>query len=123
WIDGAGKPVLRHDRQLLRLRLRQRGVGGDDGDGRVLARPALAIRHEARRRYGRRKTEAAEFAVHLERGCPEVGAVADRDPTAGVRGDERAHSMTVARARKGRAEPALEVVRGGAEAGTGGPPS
>ena len=60
---------------------------------------------------------AAEFLVLLERRRPEMRAVADGHAAGGIDGDQRADGEPVARLRRGRADAALEVDRGGAEAG------
>src|SRR6266566_2690785 len=49
-----------------------------------------------------------------------VRAAADIDAAAGIDRDERADRVSIAGHRRGRAEPALEIDGGGAEAGAGG---
>ena len=50
--DGAGQPVVRHDRQPFGLRLGEDGVGGDQRDGRRRRRAALDAHVESLRWHG-----------------------------------------------------------------------
>ena len=68
----------------------------------------------------RGKTEAAELPVDLEWRRPEMRPAADICAAAGIYGDERADRVAVAGHRGGRAQSALEVDGGGAEARPGG---
>src|SRR5262249_14767295 len=113
-VYGAREPVLRDDGKLFGLRLGQRCVRCDDRDSRILARPPLRDWHERGRRHARRKAEPAKLAIHFEGGRPEMRPGADLDPAAAVDDDEGADRVSVTRHRGGRAEPALEVDRGGA---------
>src|SRR5262245_58246056 len=120
WVNRAGEPVLRNDRELLGLRLGQRRVSGDDGDGRILARPAFRDRGQRRGRHGGGKAQSPELAVHFEGGGPELRSLADIDAAAGVDRNQRPDRVAVAGERGGRAQPALEVDGGGAETRPGG---
>ena len=111
---------MRDDGELFGLCLGQGRIGRDNGDGRILARPAFGTRRERRRRHARRKAEPAELAISLERRCPEMRPGADIDAAAGVDDDQRADRVSVTGDRGGRAEPALQVDGRGAEAATGG---
>src|SRR5215510_1548549 len=119
-VDGAREPILRDDGEFLGLRLAQHRVGRHQGDGRILAWPSFRVQGERRGRHRRRKSQATELAVHLERCCPEMRAAADIDAAAGIDRDERADRVPIAGHRRSRAEPALEIDGGGAEAGAGG---
>ena len=79
---------------------------------------AVGMSAAAGRRRG--KTQAAELPVDLEWGGPEMRPAADIDAAAGIYGGERADRVAVAGHRGGRAESALEVDGGGAEARPGG---
>ena len=83
-------------------------------------RPLACGMSSARGRHRRREAEPAELAVDLERRRPEMRPAADIGAAAGVHGGERPDRVPVAGHRGGRAEPALEVDRGGAEARPGG---
>src|ERR1700679_837732 len=72
--------VRRHDRDALQLDARQIGVGGDDGDGGVGARLARAFHVGGKIEIDAgeiARQPAAEFAVLLERVCPERIAARD----------------------------------------------
>ena len=49
-VDGARKPVLGHDGELLGLSLGERGICRHQGDGRVLSHATLGDGGERRRR-------------------------------------------------------------------------
>src|SRR5262249_56154435 len=78
---------------------------------------ALGVALEGGERNRGRHAAAAEFAVALERRRPEPRAAADHDGAGGVHHRERANREAVRRHRRGRADAAFEVDRGGAEAG------
>jgi len=122
WRGEAG---LRQHRQPLRLRLGENGVG-DHRDQRGVSRwrwppsPPLAriARMSSVKTAG--MPRAAELAVQLVGRRPEPRAVADGDAADGVDHRERGDAHAVGQFRRGRAQPALEVDRGGAEARAGG---
>ena len=74
--NGARHAVVGGDGHALRLSLRKVGIGGDDGDGGVVA---AEFGLEVRRVMLRGRAEAAEFTVELKWGGPEMRRVADGD--------------------------------------------
>ncbi len=113
------QPVMGRQRQPLGLRLRQHGVGGDERDRRVLAGAALEAQGQVVQADRRGPAAAAELALLLVGRRPEMRAVADGGAADRVDRDQRADHLTGRGPCAGGAEPALEVDRGGAEAGAG----
>ena len=80
-MRGTQRPrhaVMRHDGETLGFGLRQRRVGGDDGNGRIFRRVALDTKVERARWPGRWPAEAAKLAIFFIGGGPEMRPVADR---------------------------------------------
>ncbi len=109
------------NRQPHGLRLGEHGIGGDDGDGRVLDAGGSCGELRARQagifRKRRGQAEPAELGAFLEGRGPEMPRLADRRRAERVDGDEGADGKAFLRDGGGRAEAALE--RGGEGAGAG----
>ena len=90
------------------LRLGQQGIGGDDGDGRGLARATLVTEGLAGVE-GRRGAEPAELIGHLEGRGPELRPVAHGDLAKSIDHHERANRMPRGQNNRGRAKPPFEI--------------
>ena len=116
-IDRSGEAGLRHDGEPPRLSLGQRRIGCHHHQGGALALAALGAVAQRLGRNRGRQAEPAELGMVLERRRPEPRPAADHRRAGRVDGGERADRVARGGRRRGRADAALEVERGGAEAG------
>ena len=94
----------------------KRGIGRDHDQRGVFAGLAFGLEGERLRRHGRGQAVSAEFAVALVRRGPEMRPAADHGGAGGIDHRERADGGAVAGLRRGRADAALQIRGGGAEA-------
>ncbi len=110
---------MSHDGETFGLRLGERCVGGDDGDGGALAQVRLRLVPQPCRAVRQRcwQAEAAELVTFLERCGPEMATVADGRLADGVDGNEGGDGHAAGEPHRRRAEAALEAGGGGAGSG------